>query len=423
MAGVTYGMQGKLLRFYSVPPQLEEAAPASPGAPDWAPLFAEAGLASSSFRPVAPRWTPPFHNDARTAWEGEWPARPPVPVRIEAASYRGQPVWFEVIWPWSRPERQEKWSSEGRLKQVVFVSLGCLLLAAAALMARRNTVLGRGDRRGAFRVALALMLVGLVSFALAAHHVGDLQLELGIVTRAGGMVLLQAAFVWLFYLAVEPYARRLRPWTLVSWTRLLGGGAGDPVVGRDVLAGLAWGVIMVGVLFAANALLGVFGLPLPELYTGSLETLRGTGPLLSVVLDTASEATLYGMGALLLFVLLRLVLRRDALAAAAVAAFVFVPAVLSAPEVPWFVAAMGGLWAVSWILLLLRFGMLAAIVGLFANDLLQWFPLASDLTAWTSGPTVLAMALLSALALLSFRNAVGGTGLRRYLAPETSSRP
>ena len=129
------------------------------------------------------------------------------------------------------------------------------------------------------------------------------------------------------------------------------------------------------------------------------------------------------MGALLLFVLLRLVLRRDALAAAAVAAFVFVPAVLSAPEVPWFVAAMGGLWAVSWILLLLRFGMLAAIVGLFANDLLQWFPLTSDLTAWTSGPTVLAMALLSALALLSFRNAVGGTGLRRYLAPETSSRP
>jgi serine/threonine-protein kinase len=423
MAGVTYGMQGRLLRFYAVPAQLEDAAPASPGAPDWAPLFAEAGLAASSFRPVAPRWTPPFHNDARTAWEGEWPARPPVPVRIEAASYRGQPVWFEVIWPWSRPERQEKWSSEGRLKQVVFVSLGCLLLAAAALMARRNTVLGRGDRRGAFRVALALMLVGLVSFALDAHHVGDLQLELGIVTRAGGGVLLQAAFVWLFYLAVEPYARRLRPWTLVSWTRLLGGGAGDPVVGRDVLAGLAWGVIMVGVLFAANALLGVFGLPIPELYSGSLETLRGTGPLLSVVLDTASEATLYGMGVLLLFVLLRLVLRRDALAAAAVAAFVFVPAVLSAPELPWFVAAMGGLWAVSWILLLLRFGMLAAIVGLFANELLQWFPLTSDLTAWTSGPTVLAMALLSALALLSFRNAVGGTGLRRYLAPETSSRP
>ena len=38
MAGVTYGMQGRLLRFYTVPPQLEDAAPASPGAPDWAPL-------------------------------------------------------------------------------------------------------------------------------------------------------------------------------------------------------------------------------------------------------------------------------------------------------------------------------------------------------------------------------------------------
>ena len=50
--------------------------------------------------------------------------------------------------------------------------------------------------------------------------------------------------MWLFYLAVEPYARRLRPWTLVSWTRFLGGGLGDPVVGRDTLVGLAWAVLL-----------------------------------------------------------------------------------------------------------------------------------------------------------------------------------
>ncbi len=424
MAGVTYSMQGRLLRFYVVPPQVEPEPAGQPVAPDWAALFAEAGLDRAAFRPASPRWTPPFHSDARAAWEGDWPASPPVPIRIEAASYRGQPIWFEVVWPWTRPERMEKWSpAGGKLKQATFLSLGLLLVAAAALMARANFVLGRGDRRGASRVALVLTLLGLSSFALGAHHVGDLQVELGLATRGTGSVLLQVAFVWLFYLAVEPYARRLRPWTLVSWTRLLNGGVADPVVGRDLLAGLAWAVIMVGVTFAAQALLGVFGLPLPELNVGNLDTLTGPGPLFAAVLDVASEATLLGMGVLLLYVLLRLVLRRDVLAAAAVATLVFVPGVLSSPELPWFVAGMGVLWAVSWIVLLLRFGLLAAIVGLFANDLLLWFPLTSDFSAWRAGPTLLVTALLAALALASFRSAAGGTGLRRYLAAEPSTRP
>jgi len=425
MAGASYGMQGRLLRFYAVPPQLEDASPGPTASPDWAPLFAEAGLDPSAFRTVAPRWTPPFHDDARAAWEGDWPARPPIPIRIEAASYRGRPVWFEVVWPWTQPDRMEKWSATGagKLKQATFLCFVVLLAGAAAFMARRNIVLGRGDRRGAFRVALVLTLLGLASFALGAHHVGDLQGELGIVTRGTGGVLLQALFVWLIYLAVEPYARRLRPWTLVSWTRLLNGGLGDPVVGRDVLAGLAWGVMMVGVTFAAQGSLGALGLPLPELPAGNLETLQGTGLLFAAALDVASGATLLGMGVLLLFVLLRLLLRRDALAAAAVATIVFVPGVLSSTDLPWFVAGMGVFWAVSWIALLLRFGLLAAIVGLFANDLLLWFPLASDLTAWTSGPTLLVIALIGSLALLSFRNAVGSTGLRRYLAAEPSTRP
>ena len=74
--------------------------------------------------------------------------------------------------------------------------------------------------------------------------VADWGAESSLVGRGAGLVVLQAAFVWLFYLAVEPYARRLRPWTLVSWTRFLGGGLGDPVVGRDTLVGLTWAVLL-----------------------------------------------------------------------------------------------------------------------------------------------------------------------------------
>jgi len=243
MAGTTYDMDGRLLRFYAVPAQLED--PVAEAAPDWTPLFAEARLDPGSLRPVAPRWTPPFYADARAAWEGSWPGRPDIPVRIETASHRGKPVWFEVVWPWTRPERMEKyaWPAGKLVRQALWITLAILLLGAAGFMARRNIVLGRGDRRGAFRVALLIAAVGLGAWTLGAHHVADWSAESSLVTRGAGMVVLQAAFVWLFYLAVEPYARRLRPWTLVSWTRLFAGGFGDPVVGRDTLVGLAWAVL------------------------------------------------------------------------------------------------------------------------------------------------------------------------------------
>ena len=94
MAGVSYDLRGRLVSLYIVPPQNEKpAVPALEGAaaPDWSALFAEAKLDPGAFAPVAPPWTPPFFCDARAAWEGAWPSRPDVPLRVEAASYRGRP--------------------------------------------------------------------------------------------------------------------------------------------------------------------------------------------------------------------------------------------------------------------------------------------------------------------------------------------
>ena len=34
-------------------------------------------------------------------------AGPRSPLRIEAAAYRGRPVWFEIVNPWTRPEREQ----------------------------------------------------------------------------------------------------------------------------------------------------------------------------------------------------------------------------------------------------------------------------------------------------------------------------
>ena len=186
MAGVTYDMEGRLLRFYAVPAQLDGDAAAP--APDWSPLFAEARLDPTTLRAAAPRWVPPFYADARAAWEGPWPGRPDITVRVEAASHRGKPVSFEVVWPWTRPDRMEKyaWPAGKLFRQALWITLSLLLVGAAAFMARRNIVLGRGDRRGAFRVALLLAGTGMLSWALGAHHVADWNAQSGLVAPRGG---------------------------------------------------------------------------------------------------------------------------------------------------------------------------------------------------------------------------------------------
>ena len=425
MAGVTYDMGGRLLRFYAIPPQLESDPPASSPAPDWSRLFAEARLDPEAFRPVAPRWTPLFHSDARAAWEGTCDERKDLIVRVEAAAYRGRPVWFEVMTPWSKPERMEPyaWPKDKLVRQLTFLAVTVVLMGAAGFMARRNMVLGRGDRRGAFRVALVLFALGLASWALGAHHVADTNAEMGLVARGAGVVLLEAALVWLFYLAVEPYARRLRPWTLVSWTRLLGGGLGDPVVGRDTLIGLAWAVVFVQLNPFSHLAPTWLGQPGPEPSMGELGALQGPGMLLSTLLQLATGSLLFSMGVLLLFVLLRLLLRRDVLAMAAVAAIMVLPSAVATWDVAWVSAVVSAVWTVAWILLLLRFGLLAAIVGFFACDILENLPLTAELSSWTAGPTLLAVVLLGSLAVFAFRNAAGGLGLRRALAGEAASRP
>ena len=50
---------------------------------------------------------------------------------------------------------------------------------------------------------------------------------------------------WVLYIALEPFVRRRWPFVLVSLTNLLSGRAHDPIVGRDVLFGVALGVAWV----------------------------------------------------------------------------------------------------------------------------------------------------------------------------------
>ena len=89
-----------------------------------------------------------------------------------------------------------------------------------------------------------LFVMGLLAWAFHAEHAFDVFQELEIVFRDVGLVLLFSAITWTMYLAIEPYVRRRWPHTLISWTRLLSGRVQDPLIGRDVLIGVAAGAVM-----------------------------------------------------------------------------------------------------------------------------------------------------------------------------------
>ncbi|HEX5760394.1 MAG TPA: serine/threonine-protein kinase [Thermoanaerobaculia bacterium] len=316
MVSVVLDPQGRLLALTAVPAEAEAAgAPAPP--PLWAPLFAAAGLDRTRFGPVAPRRIPPVFADARGAWEGALPGQPPVPIRVEAAALRGRPVHLEIRGPWNPAGPREVPLRRGeRAGQVVlgaFFLLGIIL--APALVARRNLRLGRGDRRGASRIAACIVVLSFAAWAVGGKHVPALA-EIGLFVMTLAWAVWVAGWLGLLYLALEPYLRRRWPHTLVSWNRLLAGRWRDPLVGRDLLLGV---LVAVGVriLLRAVALLGewISGAPLWWPAEPS-KALSGTAGVLSNVLAAPIMAFLTAFVFFFLYSLLRALVRRDLLAAA-----------------------------------------------------------------------------------------------------------
>jgi hypothetical protein len=233
--------QGHLRSFTAVPLQTEQTGAESP-APDWSVFFSEAGLDISGWAPAEPERDPLFHADTLVAWTGVLENRPEIPMRIEAAARRGKVISFRLTGPWT-PELRAPSPLRPGLQAAIGLALTVILavIGGAAFFARRNLRMGRGDRKGAMRLALAsACLIGL-SWIFGAHHVASTD-EIGFFISSFAFMLLTSGVFWLVYVALEPFVRRKSPDVLVSWTRALSGEWRDPRVSRDVLFGVAFGV-------------------------------------------------------------------------------------------------------------------------------------------------------------------------------------
>jgi hypothetical protein len=404
MIGMQLDPRGRMIAFAAVPPQVDTSPP--PAAPfDWKPLFAAAGLDLSQFKPAAPQWTPLAIADERTAWLGVWPGMPGEQLRIEAAAWKGRPVYFDLIGPWTRPSRMQAFQPTRQEKTTHFIllTLAVTALLGAALLARYNLRRDRGDRRGAMRLAFFAFALEMSVWVLAGHHIPATN-EVTQLFEAISFSLLFAGSSWVGYIAIEPYVRRHWPQAIVSWSRLAAGGIHDPLVGRDVLIGTVFGVLL-ACIWAVGVLLSYSDAG-PS--TASLvDALAGTRQTLAVALRIITGSVIQLFVSFFILFFLRLLLRREWLTGGA---FVLLFTALSTAstttplvDLPLAILAWSATyWVIS------RFGFITFVVGIYVDSLIVVLPVTGDFTAWHSGITVFLLLLVAALAAYGIRTTLSG---------------
>jgi serine/threonine-protein kinase len=399
MTCVFLDLGGRLIEFHAVPPH---AAPAGKAAapPDWKPLLQAAGLDEAKLRPLRPRRVPPVFADARAAWEGAYPDRPDLPLRVEAASFKGRPVYFHAAPPKLRERLYAKFVPEGSevLFDLFYGALGLIALPMGGWMAWRNWKAGRANPRGATRLVAFYLAVALLGWLLAARHVlapGD---EVALFAGMLGRALVEGVMLLLAYLALEPWVRRRSPWRLIAWSRLLEGGWRDPLVGRDVLLG----VLGAGAAAAAARLLhavpGWIGLPADLQTSWDAPFTEGAADLLL----TAQFALQIALRDFFFFFVLCLVCRLDWLAAGIALVVWCSPPLLVGGEYAWLeTLADVGFYGLG-LVILFRFGFLAYVAYNFTDAVLKYMPLTTDPSAWYAGTSTLSLLTLAALAAYGF---------------------
>ncbi|MFL6286754.1 MAG: protein kinase domain-containing protein [Pyrinomonadaceae bacterium] len=408
MVALTLDMRGRLLGFEAVPPQVVDAQASAPAPFEWSRLFNEAGLDPSTFKPVAPVWVSPHPFDAQAAWEGTYPGQPDTKLRLEAASFRGLPVYFQLVNPWKQPMRQEETPlpAPERILQAFIIVLFLVVLVGAALLARHNLRLGRGDRKGALRLAGFVFLLTNVSWLFTAHHVPSFNGEFSSFIESLSFSLLVGCLLWLVYVAVEPFVRRRWPGRIISWNRLLAGDWRDPLVGRDLLLGAFFGSALTLLSCMQIFVPHWLGMPATPPAQVVMRGLLGFQFVPNLLIAQILNSLTFPAVFMFLVLLLTIVTRHERVA---IVLFGLIYAALYLGGSNIIIdAPLGLIISATTIFILLRFGMLTLVFTEFFILFFSFYPITSDFSAWYAGSSAFAAALGTALILYGFKSSLAG---------------
>ena len=392
---------GRLLYLNAVPPAGGTAAATDPEL--WRRLFTAAGLQLAQFKPADSGWISAPGWDARSTWTGPYPDGSRTPVRVEAAAWNGRPIYFEVV-PASR-------NGAGELERITIERLIAMQLAAyvvvfcaSAALAWRNLGRGRGDRRGAFRIAVFVFVAGFLTWACQANHVPDVT-EFTLLFMTLLLLGFNTVLFWTVYMAFEPYVRRHWPQAIISWSRILSGRFRDPLVGGHILIGVTFGAVTVVLITSGLSLAGQYGLRLPSFWI-----LSGAKGAFAHALENVLGAVTRVLSLLFFTFFSKVFFRREWLAVVVTVpiAFVFEP---PSPLAPATVILIFVPFVSAWVYLLLRSGLLSATVAFYTFNVLIALPLTADLSAPATGASILMLCIVAVLALFGFHSTMAGRSL------------
>ncbi|HVT45963.1 MAG TPA: hypothetical protein VMT00_16420, partial [Thermoanaerobaculia bacterium] len=406
MVNMVLDPRGNLLFAATVPLQ-KRASESAAREVDWTRFIELAGFDPTGLEETSPEWAPPVPTTRRFAWNGTFPTRPDIPLRIEAASWEGRPIWFEVFPPWQKPltPHVAERSILAKSADIIFVLLFASTLLLAAFLARRNVVRGRSDRKNAFRLAMAGLVVMTVAQIADSDMIASSRVVPTIVTILLRDSIGFAAFLWLSYLALEPYLRRRWPRTLISSTRLLSGRLSDPRVGRDIFIGVLAGLLMQNlwpiIRFAAAAT----GVPMAP-HTVDFNAAGNLASAVSLIVGQGIGAIWYPLFVVLVLLLAHLVLRnRVAAIGFTIVAFALFGDFAEGLEWLLFGAALVAV-SIS-VLTIVRWGLLAGTAATYTIGVFHEAPLLIDPSSWLFPYTLLFLLPLVVLIGAGFFLALG----------------
>lgn len=399
---------GRLVRFVAVPTVRPDEGTLG-GEVDWSAIFGVAGLGPENFDEVTPIGVPPVYCEGRRAWNGRPGSGRLEEIRVEAGWVQGRVNYFAVLGPWHRPPGSAAEDVPGSLAVMVaaWIVMGVLVLGGLAL-ARWNLVRGRGDRKGAFRLAVGLSGVNMAVWALRVDHVLGAD-EVTLLVWSLGNSLLLGLCIWLLYIALEPSVRRFWPDTIVSWSRILGGRVHDSLVGRDLLVGVTSGAALGLLEYLSHLASAATSIPDPPSAV-PLDSLIGLRHGLSLLGQTLTMSVINPLALTFLILLMRVIFRRQWLAIAIVfVVFTSLAVAVAGVSVTNALFAVV-LWGLA-IWVLVRFGLVSSIAMFYVATFTSVFPFSADFSVWYSARALFLYLLIGAGAAYAFYLSLGGRKL------------
>jgi hypothetical protein len=222
-----------------------------------------------------------------------------------------------------------------------------------------------------------------------------------------------------FYLAIEPYARRQWPRTLTGWTRFIHGEWRDPLAGRELLIGAVIGMAQLAI--QSPMLRAALSLRHPGRSGMELDAYGSVLGALSVGINQIGSVVSFNLAWIVLLLLGRRITRRNVLAlgipiVSFAAVFTASSAASSLAQYLLIFGIVVVRLAVSTVLYL-RVGFLALVAYAFTMAVLSVMPLSFTSGSYFAGLAWLAVAVASAPALFGLYTSLAGQSVF-FNAPE-----